>query len=47
MNAPTMWAARSHVGKVRAMNEDSAYAGRWLYAIADGDRDPQPGGSRG
>ena len=36
MNTFTSWAARSHVGKVRVMNEDSAYAGRWLYAIADG-----------
>jgi serine/threonine protein phosphatase PrpC len=36
MSAFTMSAARSHVGKVRTLNEDSAYAGRWLYAIADG-----------
>jgi PPM family protein phosphatase len=30
------WAAGSETGQVRQGNEDSAYAGRWLYAIADG-----------
>jgi PPM family protein phosphatase len=31
-----MWAASSHTGLVRQINEDSAYAGRWLQAVADG-----------
>jgi PPM family protein phosphatase len=30
------WAATSVAGLVREGNEDSAYAGRWLYAVADG-----------
>ena len=29
-------AAASHVGKVRANNQDSAYAGRYLFVVADG-----------
>ncbi len=29
-------AATSVTGQVRGRNEDSAYAGRWLYAVADG-----------
>src|SRR5215831_10946558 len=29
-------AAASVTGQVRERNEDSAYAGRWLYAVADG-----------
>ena len=29
-------AATSVTGQVRQRNEDSAYAGRWLYAVADG-----------
>jgi len=29
-------AARSHVGLVRRRNEDSFYAGQWLFAVADG-----------
>jgi PPM family protein phosphatase len=36
MSIFTTWAARSHTGLVRSANEDSAYAGRWLYAVADG-----------
>jgi PPM family protein phosphatase len=36
MSAFTAWAASSHAGMVRPINEDSAYAGRWLYAVADG-----------
>lgn len=31
-----LWAASSETGLVRQGNEDSAYAGRWLYAVADG-----------
>ena len=31
-----LWAACSETGLVRQGNEDSAYAGRWLYAVADG-----------
>jgi PPM family protein phosphatase len=29
-------ASRTHVGLVRRRNEDSAYAGQWLLAVADG-----------
>lgn len=29
-------AVRTHVGLVRRRNEDSAYAGQWLLAVADG-----------
>jgi serine/threonine protein phosphatase PrpC len=38
MNAPmtVTAAAASEVGRVRANNEDAAYSGRWLYAVADG-----------
>jgi PPM family protein phosphatase len=35
-NVITAWAAASDKGKVRQVNEDSGYAGRWLRAIADG-----------
>ena len=31
-----LWAASSETGHARHNNEDSAYAGRWLYAVADG-----------
>ncbi len=31
-----IWAAASVVGLVRENNEDSVYAGRWLFAVADG-----------
>jgi len=30
------WAAGSDTGLARPANEDSAYAGRWLQAVADG-----------
>jgi serine/threonine protein phosphatase PrpC len=30
------WAADSQIGQARGANEDSAYAGRWLFAVADG-----------
>lgn len=30
------WAARSHVGHVRANNEDSGFAGAYLIMVADG-----------
>jgi protein phosphatase len=30
------YAARSHVGRVRAKNDDSAYVGRYLAVVADG-----------
>jgi serine/threonine protein phosphatase PrpC len=30
------WAAGSETGRARKNNEDSAYAGRWLHAVADG-----------
>jgi serine/threonine protein phosphatase PrpC len=36
MNVFTAWAGRTDRGLVRQLNEDSAYAGRWLYAVADG-----------
>jgi PPM family protein phosphatase len=36
MTALTTWAAGSDTGRAREANEDSAYAGRWLYAVADG-----------
>jgi PPM family protein phosphatase len=36
MAALTAWAALSATGQVRKVNEDSAYAGQWLYAVADG-----------
>lgn len=36
MNAVTAWAAGTNTGLVRQLNEDSAYAGHWLYAVADG-----------
>jgi PPM family protein phosphatase len=36
LTALTTWAAGSVTGRVREANEDSAYAGRWLYAVADG-----------
>ena len=29
-------AAASEIGLVRQDNEDAAYAGRWLFAVADG-----------
>jgi protein phosphatase len=32
----TLSAAASEVGQVRQNNEDAAYSGRWLYAVADG-----------
>lgn len=36
-NTPlTAWAAASDTGLARAVNEDAAYAGRWLFAVADG-----------
>ena len=34
--APIAWAAGSSTGIARAANEDAAYAGRWLLAVADG-----------
>jgi protein phosphatase len=36
MSVVTRWAAMSSTGLVRAANEDSGYAGRWLHAVADG-----------
>jgi serine/threonine protein phosphatase PrpC len=36
MTGLTTWAAGSSTGLVRPLNEDSAYAGHWLYAVADG-----------
>ncbi len=36
MIALTTWAAGSSTGLVRSLNEDSGYAGHWLYAVADG-----------
>ena len=35
-NITLLSAAASETGRVRQDNEDSAYAGRWLYAVADG-----------
>jgi PPM family protein phosphatase len=35
-NITLTWAASSETGHVRQDNEDSAYAGHWLYAVADG-----------
>ncbi len=35
-NITLLSAAASETGYVRQDNEDSAYAGRWLYAVADG-----------
>jgi PPM family protein phosphatase len=35
-NVITAWAAASDKGRVRHVNEDSGYAGRWLRAVADG-----------
>jgi protein phosphatase len=32
----TTWAAGTSTGLVRPLNEDSAYAGHWLHAVADG-----------
>lgn len=36
MDVLTAWAAGSVTGLVRPGNEDAAYAGRWLHAVADG-----------
>jgi len=37
MTAPfTLAAAASEIGLVWQDNEDAAYAGRWLFAVADG-----------
>jgi serine/threonine protein phosphatase PrpC len=36
MTVLTSWAAATSTGRVRAHNEDAAYAGRWLFAVADG-----------
>jgi len=36
MTTFTAWAADSSTGRVRALNEDAAYAGHWLFAVADG-----------
>src|SRR5919204_5679680 len=35
-NVLTAWAAGSDKGRIRHVNEDSAYAGTWLRAVADG-----------
>jgi PPM family protein phosphatase len=35
-SGPRRAAALTDTGSVRARNEDSAYAGHWLYAVADG-----------
>lgn len=34
--APIAWAAGSSTGIARPVNEDAAYAGQWLFAVADG-----------
>ena len=36
MTARTLSAAVSHVGRIRANNQDSGYAGQHLFAVADG-----------
>lgn len=36
MSTPVLSAAASHVGKVRASNQDSGYVGNHLYVVADG-----------
>jgi protein phosphatase len=36
MSEFTRWAAASSTGRVRQVNEDAAYGGRWLHAVADG-----------
>ena len=36
MTAPALSAAVSHVGKIRSNNQDSGYAGRHLFVVADG-----------
>jgi PPM family protein phosphatase len=36
MTALATWAAGSDTGVARPLNEDSAYAGHWLHAVADG-----------
>jgi protein phosphatase len=36
MPARTLSAAVSHVGRIRANNQDSGYAGAYLFAVADG-----------
>ena len=36
MTARTLSAAVSHVGRIRANNQDSGYAGAHLFAVADG-----------
>lgn len=36
MSTPGKSAAVSHVGKIRANNQDSAYAGKYLFLVADG-----------
>ncbi|WP_213816821.1 PP2C family serine/threonine-protein phosphatase [Glaciihabitans sp. dw_435] len=36
MSTPGKSAAVSHVGKIRANNQDSAYAGKYLFVVADG-----------
>ena len=36
MASPNRAAAVSHVGKIRSNNQDSGYAGRDLFVVADG-----------